>query len=136
MNTLRAEGNSALSLFSVLTDMFGSHLLPTPHLKCLNTIMSVIIQEVKISSGHSFECFIKSICQFTGWSELEDSLGEDRLYCNKHQSCGVIGQSIQRQNSINPHNDHSKPLLQLSLHDSDLKLMCKNYISFLIQFTG
>lgn len=40
---------------SVLTDRFGGHLPPPPlHPECLNTIMSNISHEEKMSPGHSF----------------------------------------------------------------------------------
>lgn len=55
-----------------------------------------------MTSGHSLHLniFIKNICQFTGWSELEDSKSEDRSCCIVHTS--VTAQSIQWQNSYQP----------------------------------
>lgn len=66
---------------SVLTIGFGGHLPPPPlHPECLNTIMSNISQVEKMTPEHSFSLnvFIKSICQFMDWSELEESVGADR----------------------------------------------------------
>jgi len=67
-----------------------------------------------MSSGHSFHLnvFIKSVCQFTGWSELEGSMGEDRLCCSVHTRA-VVSQhkAFSGKICIASYNGHSMPLL-------------------------
>lgn len=81
MNILRGVGNSALPQVQCPHSRVWGHLPPPPlHPERLNTIMSNIIQVEKMTPEHSFSLnvFIKSICQFMDWSELEESVGADR----------------------------------------------------------
>lgn len=115
MNIVRA---GELCIFIVAMSShtgLGGHLPPTPpHLECLNTILSNISQELKMSSEHSFRLnvfIIKSIYLFTGWSALEDSVVED-CSCSKACTRAVVSQhrALSGKTRINPHNVPSMPL--------------------------